>query len=170
MAGGDGALFLVGFMGAGKSAAGEALARRLGWDFIDLDRLVVEREGRPIEALFEALGEAGFREAEQRALESLRGRRRVVVACGGGTYALPEGRRLIDAMGRAIWLDVPLRLAVQRCLSGPPRPLLRDAAQAEALYRARLPAYRGAPLRIDAAGATSEEVADRIVELLGSSG
>ena len=164
----DGPIFLVGFMGAGKSVTGEVLALRLGWDFIDLDQLVVETERRSIAEVFAQDGEEGFRLAELRALDALQGRRRLVVACGGGTYALPEGRRRIDVMGRAVWIDVPLRLSVERCISGPVRPLLQNDAQVESLYRARLPAYRRAPYRIEAANATPEEIAGRVIALLCS--
>lgn len=166
----DAPIFLIGFMGAGKSVSGAALARRLGWGFIDLDRLVTERERRSIAEMFTLDGEAGFRQAELRALDTLQGRRRLVVACGGGTYAHPEGSARIDAMGRAVWIDVPLKVSLERCASGPARPLLRDRAEIESLYQARLPAYRGAPYRVEALDATPEEIAGRIVMLLWSAG
>jgi shikimate kinase len=166
----DDPIFLVGFMGAGKSVSGALLARRLGWDFIDLDRLVIDREQRSIAEMFALDGEVGFRQAELRALDTLQGRRRLVVACGGGTYSHPEGSARIDAMGRAVWIDVPLSTSVERCTSGPVRPLLRDRAQIESLYRARLPAYRRAPYRVEAVDATSEEIAGRIFALLCSAG
>jgi shikimate kinase len=166
----DDPIFLVGFMGAGKSVSGALLARRLGWDFIDLDRLVIDRERRSIADVFALDGEVGFRQAELRALDTLQGRRRLVVACGGGTYSHPEGSARIDAMGRAVWIDVPLSTSVERCASLPVRPLLRDRAQIESLYRARLPAYRRAPYRVEAVDATPEEIAGRIFALLCSAG
>jgi len=170
MAGRDDPIFLIGFMGAGKSVVGAVLARRLGWEFVDLDRLVTEREKRSIAEIFARDGEHGFRQAELRSLDFLQGRRRLVIACGGGTYAQPQGRARIDGMGRAVWIDLPLTAAIERCASGPERPLLRDRAQIESLYRARLPAYRGAPFRIEAVNATPEEVAGRIMMLLGAAG
>jgi len=166
MAGRDDPIFLIGFMGAGKSVAGAVLARRLGWAFVDLDRLVMEREKRSIAEIFARDGEQGFRLAELRALDFLSGRRRLVIACGGGTYAQPQGRGRIDAMGRAVWLDLPLAAAIERCASGPERPLLRDQARIESLYHSRLPAYRQAPFRVEAVNATPEEVAGRIMTLL----
>jgi shikimate kinase len=137
----DDPIFLVGFMGAGKSVSGALLARRLGWDFIDLDRLVIDREQRSIAEMFALDGEVGFRQAELRALDTL-----------------------------AVWIDVPLSTSVERCASLPVRPLLRDRAQIESLYRARLPAYRRAPYRVEAVDATSEEIAGRIFALLCSAG
>ena len=162
-----GPVFLIGFMGAGKTTAGRALARLLGWDFVDLDDRIVEDEGRGIAQIFKEDGEAYFRRREADLLKSLRGRSRLVVACGGGTYAAGPCRELIDGMGRAVWLLLPLAQVLERCAGqGQDRPLLRDVAQAEALYLARLPAYRAAPLRVDAEGLSPDQIAERIAALL----
>jgi len=159
-------IFLVGFMGTGKSTTGQALARLLGWDFIDLDEQIVAAEGRSIQRIFAEQGEAYFRGREADLLASLRGRSRLVVACGGGTYAQESGRRLIDAIGRAVWLQLPLQQALERCQDGAVRPLLRSRAEAEALYRRRLPSYRAAPLNVDVEGLSPEAAAERIANLL----
>ena len=161
-----GTVFLVGFMGAGKTTVGRILARLLGWDFVDLDEIIVKAEGRGIPAIFAQDGETYFRRLERGVLATLRGRTRLVVACGGGTYANDESRLLIDRMGRAVWVQVPLHQALARCPPGDERPLLQDEAQAEALYRRRLPAYRAAGLHVDADGLTAEEVAERIAGML----
>src|SRR4029077_7764818 len=79
-------VYLVGFMGAGKSTVGRVLTARLGWEFADVDALVESAEGREIEAIFRDSGEGRFREAEWDALRSLGGRRRLVVATGGGLF------------------------------------------------------------------------------------
>jgi shikimate kinase len=155
-------VFLVGFMGAGKSTAGAALARLIGWEFLDLDDLIVAEDGRTILRIFEESGEAYFRGLERRLISGLRDRERIVVACGGGTYVPEASRALIDAIGRAVWIEVPLEEAIARCGGGPARPLLRDRSQAEALYRSRLPAYRLAPIRVDGAGLGPGDVAERI--------
>ncbi len=161
-----GLIFLVGFMGAGKTTAGKALARLLGWDFFDLDEAIEADEKRSISRIFAEDGERHFRRREAELLATLRGRERVVVACGGGTYAQEESRTLIDSLGVAVWLQVPLADALARCGSASGRPLFKDQAQAEALYLRRLPSYRAARLRVDAAGLTAERIAERIAELL----
>ena len=161
-----GTVFLVGFMGAGKTTVGRILARLLGWDFVDLDEIIVKAEGRGIPAIFAQEGETYFRRLERGVLASFRGRTRLVVACGGGTYANDESRLLIDRMGRAVWVQVPLHQALARCPPGDERRLLQDESQAEALYRRRLPAYRAAGLHVDADGLTAEEVAERIAGML----
>jgi len=161
-----GLVFLIGFMGAGKTTVGRHLARLMGWDFTDLDEEIVGTERRSIPRIFIQEGEAYFRRREMEILASLRGRTRLVVACGGGTYAHEDNRRLIDGMGRAVWIRLPLEVALRRCADGPGRPLLKDENQAEALYRRRLPSYRAAALHVDAGGLTAEEVAERIAGLL----
>jgi shikimate kinase len=160
------AIFLVGFMGAGKTTAGRALARLLGWEFIDLDERVVAADGRSIERIFREEGEVFFRRLESGILASLDGRDRIVVACGGGTYAQQANRELIDRMGLAVWIRLPLRAALARCAGSAGRPLLQTAAQAEALYRRRLPSYRAARLHVDADGLQAEEVAEAIARRL----
>ena len=159
-------VFLVGFMGAGKTTVGRALGRLLGWDFLDLDAVIVGEDGRSITRIFAEDGEAYFRGLEARALASLSGRVRLVIACGGGTYAHEPCRALIDQIGRAAWIHVPLNEALERCGESPARPLLKDPVQADALYRARLASYRLAPLHVDAAGLGPDEVAERIARQL----
>jgi shikimate kinase len=161
-----GVVFLVGFMGAGKTTVGRHLARLLGWDFVDLDERIVAGEGLGIAEIFAVKGEAHFRRLEMQILASLRGRARLVVACGGGTYAQDDSRRIIDSLGRAVWIRLPPEVALARCGPDPDRPLLRSAAHADELYRRRLPSYRAAPLHVDALGLSAEEVAERIAGLL----
>src|SRR2546428_2697763 len=82
-------VFLVGFMGAGKSSVGRALSLQLGWPFEDLDERIQAREGRTIEQIFQQSGEAEFRRAEHAALRELiadLGSSPRVVALGGGTF------------------------------------------------------------------------------------
>jgi shikimate kinase len=159
-------VFLVGFMGAGKSTVGRALAHLLGRVFVDLDERIVALEGRTIAAILQESGERYFRQREHAILAGLERRPPPVVACGGGTYAYEPSRRVIDAAGIAVWLQVPLPVALVRCGTGADRPLLRGPAQAQALYRARLPSYRAAPLHVDVDGLTPSEAAARIAALL----
>ncbi len=161
-----GPIFLIGFMGVGKTTTGRSLAHLLGWNFVDLDERIEEIEGRRVAEIFERDGEGYFRDAEVSALASLKGRGQLIVACGGGTYAREETRALIDAMGRAVWLRLPLEVALGRCRSGPPRPLLRSGPETERLYRSRLISYRAAPLNVDAEGLSPEQIAERIAGLL----
>ena len=160
------AVFLVGFMGAGKTTIGRALGRLLGRDFVDLDDRIVEEDGRDIPRILRESGEPYFRDLEARLLADLRGRAPLVVACGGGTYAHPACHALIDALGTAVWLQAPLAVMLARCGDGAGRPLLGSPAEARALYLSRLPAYRSAPVQVDVDGLTPEEAAERIAARL----
>jgi len=143
---------LIGLMGAGKSTVGRLLAERLGVEFIDLDREIEQAEGRPIAAIFDAVGEAGFREIETIALRQLAGRSAAVVATGGGTPVDNDNRQRLAALGRVVWLDVSTAVAVRRT-AGSVRPLLSGdspAERLEALRSERLPAYAWADLKVNA--------------------
>ena len=159
-------VFLIGFMGAGKTTVGRHLARLLGWDFLDLDERIVAHERLGIAQIFAVKGEVHFRRLETEILASLAGRERLVVACGGGTYSHDESRRLIDRLGLAVWIRLSLEVALRRCAGDTGRPLLKNESQAEDLYRRRLPSYRSAPAQVDAGGLSPEEVAERIAGLL----
>ncbi len=159
-------LYLVGFMGAGKTTVARALGRRLGWRVEDLDELIEARERCSVAELFSSRGEAYFRAAEREVLRRLAPLRHTVVATGGGTYAEPDNRSFINANGTAIWLDLPFALAVERAPSDGRRPLAADRARFEALYHARQLAYQHAHLRLDAA-LPVEELVERTLDWLG---
>jgi len=159
---------LVGFMGSGKTALGERLARTLGWDFADLDREVEARLGRSIPEIFRESGEAAFRQSEVRALRELGGRDRIVLACGGGTTTVPEARTLLRRHFYGIWAWVSSGEAARRVKEGRGRPLwVADPSGLEALWRIRQEGYaRTADLLVDTeaeeAATLAEEIAHEI--------
>ncbi len=160
-------IYLVGFMGAGKSTVARALGRRLGWRVEDIDELIEERERRSIAAVFAEEGEPYFRAVEREIVRQLLGEREVVVATGGGTFADPENRLVIREDGAAVWLDVPLEVVLARAPMDGRRPLATDRRQFETLYEARRAAYQQAHLRLDASRAPVEELVERILDWLG---
>lgn len=160
-------IYLVGFMGAGKSSVARALGRRLGWRVEDVDELIEARERRSVAAIFAEHGEPYFRAAEREVLRLILAERQVVVATGGGTFADAENRAAIRADGSAIWLDVAFEVAVERAPRDGRRPLAADRARFEALYEARRPAYQEAHVRFDASRAPVEELVERILDWLG---
>ena len=144
---------LVGFMGAGKTTVGQALAHRLGWHFADLDQLVEAREGRTVPQIFEQEGERRFRELEQTVLTDLvmnRASKFFVLALGGGAFVSRKVREILRRRGvPAIWLDAPAEELFRRC--GQPdvvRPLRQDPEQFTKLYEQRLSSYRQADLHV----------------------
>lgn len=98
-------LFLVGYMGCGKSTLGRKLARRLGVDFIDTDALVEEREGASVADVFRYEGEERFREAERRVLdEVIAGASFAVVSTGGGLPTWRDNMPCMNAVGHTVYL------------------------------------------------------------------
>jgi len=168
------AIFLVGFMGAGKSSVGRALGQRLNWVFEDLDDRIERREGRTVARIFRDSGEAEFRRAEYEALrqllEELRGGVAMVIALGGGTFAQAPCQRAVMSSGvRSVFLDAPLLELWNRCeqQSGAVRPLQKSKDIFRDTYNARLPAYQAATLRVETGGKKVEMIAAEIAEKLG---
>jgi shikimate kinase len=162
------AVFLVGFMGSGKTSVGKQLARRLGWEFVDLDARIRAREGKSIPEIFEDRGEAGFRAAETSALvdltESLE--RHCVVALGGGAFAQEKNRGLL-ASWPSIFLQAPVAELWRRCSDDPEiRPLRKDRAQFGQLHAERLPFYQQATITVETSGKAPEVICAAIEEAL----
>jgi len=161
-------IFLVGFMGSGKTTLGAGLARALGWDLVETDDLVERREGRSIEVIFRESGEGHFREAEWEVLRSLDGRSRCVVAAGGGMFAEARQRRWMKRRGRTVWLDVPPNVCTQRVGSGSGRPLWMagDPIAFRALFERRKAAYALSEVRASGLPDDPEAAVSRLVALL----
>lgn len=155
-------LYIVGFMGAGKTTVARALSARLGWRFEDIDARIEARERRPVASIFAQAGEAYFRQAERQVLSELLPLREIVVATGGGTFVEADNRALMLADGAVAWLDVPLERVFQRVPADGRRPLASDRTQMEQLYVRRRLAYAEAHVQIDASG----RVADVVERLL----
>jgi shikimate kinase len=169
-------VFLVGFMGAGKSSVGRVLGQQLNWIFEDLDDRIAAREGRTVPEIFRDSGEAGFRRAEhaalQQVLEELRRGGARIVALGGGAFAQPENAALLTASSvPTVFLDAPVEELWQRCCwqaseSGIERPLLRSFEDFRRLYEARRKHYSKASLQIQTGSRTVEAVVSEIAETL----
>jgi shikimate kinase / 3-dehydroquinate synthase len=145
-------LALAGFMGSGKTSAGEAVARRLGRRFVDLDRAIETRTGSRIAELFVTRGEAGFRAVEEAiAHDVLREGEPLVVALGGGAVLSERTRGELAERAFTVLLDVDPETAWER-VGGSERPLARDEASFHALHRERQPLYE------DVADARAHEV------------
>ncbi len=173
-------MFLVGFMGAGKSSVGRALGQRLNWIFEDLDDRIEQRERRRVAEIFRDSGEDAFRRAEnlalQQALEQLRGGVSRIIALGGGAFAQKTNVALLKAADvRTVFLDAPVEELWQRCNkqaeeTGAERPLLRDMEQFRKLYKSRRASYLKASLNIETGSRTVEAIAAEIEQALGLKG
>jgi shikimate kinase len=153
-------------MAAGKTRVARALAKRLDWRAIDIDEVVEQRERLPVADIFARHGEPYFRIAERAALTDQLGIPHVVVATGGGTFADPQNRTMINADGLSIWLDIPLDRALARVPADGRRPLAADRDAFERLYHVRRLAYQQAHIRVDAGRQGVEALVEQLMDLL----
>lgn len=161
-------IILVGFMGAGKSAVGRLLARRLGRCFLETDEMIVAREGRSIPEIFRDVGEARFRALEAEAVEALRLKRGDVIATGGGLPCRAGRMELLRSLGTVVWLKGDLAEMCERAKRAGNRPVLaeRSVAEIEALYQARERDYSQAHLTIETRGLGVDQVVGRTLAAL----
>lgn len=147
-------IYLVGFMGAGKTSVGERLATRLGARFFDLDERISRDFGCPISEVFQKRGEPDFRAVEADVLRELCAQDGLVVATGGGAFSSDGNRKMIEQSGGiSVYLDVPWAVLRRRLeLDNTDRPVYRDSEQARKLFEERLPMYRRATISVSLTG------------------
>ncbi len=145
-------IYLVGFMGSGKSTVGRELARRMGWSFFDLDDEIETAEDMAISSIFETRGEEEFRRIEaamlRRHVSWIESGRPAVVALGGGAFVAEANRELLLENGVAVWLDCPWETVERRVRQASHRPLARDPGRLRVLFDERRPAYALADVRV----------------------
>jgi shikimate kinase len=147
-------LYLVGFMGSGKSAVGRLLAEELGWPFADVDEDIEKAQGVSIQEIFETRGEEEFRRLEQEALRKrvreVEFGRPLVLALGGGAFIDPDNRKMLEERGVTMWLDCSFPRICTRLEGQTHRPLARDPDKFRQLFEDRREAYSKAEHRIEA--------------------
>ena len=162
-------LVLIGVRGSGKSTAGTALASRLGFQLVDLDREIEKLAGKTIKEIFDMEDEESFRRLETRALAGLGSLDGVVMATGGGVVISQENRRLLRSLGTVVWLRVDPREAVARLAGCGDRPSLTKLParqEAEEVAKRRFEHYQAvADHIIDTDGRTALEVCDALEQL-----
>ena len=145
-------LYVVGFMGAGKTTVGRHLAHKLGWNFFDTDAEIERAENCTIAGIFAGRGEPEFRRLENQVIAQhvhwIERGRPAVLALGGGAFAEEENRRLLQNNGIAVWLDCPFEVVERRVAGNADRPLARDPERFAALYQSRREIYRLADVHI----------------------
>ena len=173
------AIFLIGYMGSGKTTLGQELAQVMGLRFVDLDDFIENRCQMSISDLFASRGESGFRSIEREMLAEVALMEDVVVACGGGTPCFHGNMELMNAAGTTVWLEVAAeRLASRLCLPGmrEKRPLIAGKSQSEVeeyvskALVGRVPHYALAHIKFDATdietAETNHATAVRLANLL----
>lgn len=158
-------------MGAGKTTIGRSLAKRLGLDFVDSDRIVEERTGVSIPTVFEIEGEEGFRKREAQVIDELSQMKGLVVATGGGVVLRPENRARLKASGFVAYLNVPPYALWERTRHDKNRPLLKVAnplLRLKELFKERDPYYREvADLIVDGSRMKSQGILQLLVKEIG---
>jgi len=159
-------LVLIGLMGAGKSAIGRRLSKRLELPFVDADKEIEAAAGKSINDIFADHGEAYFRDGERRVIARLLNKGPIVLATGGGAYMIPETRQEIAAHGLSIWLRADLDVLMERVLRRDTRPLLKAGDPREIMQRLmdeRYPVYAGADVTIESRNVPHEIIVEEIV-------
>lgn len=158
-------IWLVGFMGSGKTTVAQILARRLRLPFFDLDAEIEQASGRTVRAIFESEGEAEFRRREKTFVEGAEQLPAGVFATGGGTFVSQENQRSVLRSGVSVFLEVPFEVLAGRLGAKRDRPLFQDELQARRLLEERLPFYKMASVHLKLNGAESpEDVAELLLE------
>lgn len=166
--GGMGNIYLIGFMGTGKSTTAEALRQLTGMEIIDTDAELVSRAGKTISAIFETQGEGVFRQMEHDLMEELAGRKNHIISCGGGVILREDNRKLMKDSGTVVLLTATPETVLERVKNDHNRPLLENKKNVEdirELIDARMVNYEKA---MDVAVATDDrdvmDIASEIVE------
>ncbi len=160
---------LIGFMGVGKTVVGKALARKLNWEFIDLDPLIEQKAGKSIAEIFQQDGEIVFRGLEIEVTKEVSQGQNTVIACGGGVVLNQINIDRLRQKSRIVYLTTSPAVILKRILGdGGERPLFKVANPAltiRGLLRFRKPFYeRAADIKIDTSKLNVDEVVKKLIE------
>ncbi|MDG2256025.1 MAG: shikimate kinase [Opitutaceae bacterium] len=158
-------LYLVGFMGTGKSAVGRSVANRLGFAFIDSDHAIEEADGRSIKEIFDSEGEVAFRELERKFIDEGHANECCVISCGGGLVAQPGMLKRLRAKGPVVCLLASPETIFERVKGNEKRPLLNvqdPLARIRELLGEREPIYKKAGTEVLTDGRTISDVASHV--------
>ena len=161
-------IYLIGFMGCGKTSVSIAMNQLYGKNIVEVDDRIIAKEGRSINQIFAESGENYFRDLETEMLKELADEDNIIVSCGGGMVLREENRRLMKENGVIIWLDATPETILDRVKDDDSRPNLKgkkNVKDIEALKNKRADAYaEAAEINVDTDGKTIREVAKEIYE------
>jgi shikimate kinase len=169
-------IYITGFMGSGKTTIGKLLARKLGYRFVDLDKMIEEYEGKTITELFELHHENGFRLLEKKYLQLTTQFEKTIISCGGGTPCFFDNIEIINKHGISLYLEMTVAALHTRLInSKTARPLivgktddeLKDFIKAKLQERETF--YKQAHFSFNALNGKSEEGIATIIQLLQQS-
>ena len=169
-------VYLVGFMGSGKSTLGKKMANSLGFTRIDLDEVIETKTALPIKNIFTFWGEDKFRNIESECLKELNAEEGMVVSCGGGTACFHNNMDWMKNRGITVFIDLSLSHIISRLILNPKkRPLLVEKTEdeikifVEELYQKRIPFYQMAQLRFNPMEDDYDEFIQKIKLLISNS-
>lgn len=168
----DRPVFLVGFMGAGKTSVARKLARMAGVASVDMDTYIERCEHKRVKEIFAEVGEEGFRAIETQTLCELGMKKDpMVISCGGGVVLRPENRKALSELGLVVYLSVTAAEAASRISDVSSRPLFGDLQNAQRVIDERLPLYEEvADVTIDTVGHGSSSIAHEVFDILKEKG
>jgi shikimate kinase len=162
-------IYLVGFMGTGKSSVGMRVAREMKGDFIDLDKLIEEKENKTIAEIFKEKGEPYFRGLEKKFLKDAANKKNQIIACGGGIVIDQDNIKLMKNSGTMVCLTATPDVILERTRKSNHRPILNVPDPHEticALLADRQQFYAQADISIDTSEISIKEVAARLIDAL----
>lgn len=164
-------VFLIGYMGCGKSSIGRRVAARTGMRFIDMDSEIESRTGMTVQEFFACRGEEAFREEEREVLGTLVREEDAIIATGGGSPCFFDNMESMNRTGTTIYLNMPAAKLAARLETGKhKRPLLKDKSHEELErfiekgIKAREPFYSQARIVIACGDMSDERITDHIVD------
>lgn len=164
-------IFLIGFMGSGKSTVASCLAENYGMEIMEMDQLIVEREGMSIPDIFAQKGEPYFREAETNLLVEIQSEENKVVSCGGGVVLRENNVEEMKKSGKIVLLNAKPETILERVKDDDNRPLLRGNKNVEFIsnmMEQRRPKYEGAAdITIQTDDKTADTICKEIIEKIG---
>ena len=166
-------LTLTGMMGVGKSTIGKLLAKKLQYDFLDIDKLIEQKEGSSINLIFKNKGEEYFREIEKRLTLTELKKINCVISLGGGSFLQNEVRRSVKKLSVSFWLDLPIDELIKRLTKSKKRPLLFKQnlnSTVKKIYFDRKKIYNIADFRIKCKSLKAKEIANKILNFYEKSG
>lgn len=162
-------IYLIGFMGSGKTTQGKKIARMIGYDFVDMDKWIEEKDGLTISDIFEQKGEAYFRKRETETILELNSREKVVISTGGGAPCFGENMKLLNESGLTVYLKLsPAALQSRLVNSYIERPLVSGKSETELrktieeMLEIRESFYMQAAMVIDGLGEVNERIVNAI--------
>lgn len=164
-------VYLIGFMGAGKTTVARRLARMCHAGSIDVDAYIERREGKRIKEIFAEEGEQGFRDIEHDALTEIGELGPLLISCGGGIVLRSENRELLKQAGLVVYLQVDAAEAAGRISDISSRPLFKDIEAAEEIRQTRLGLYQEvADVTIDTSGKSMMRITHEVKDILKRKG